>query len=102
MLAGFVTRKIGFFRTPKRVQSNALARSLLDAREELLFLAAFLLAATVVLMRFDGDMLDVQLWALVLVIQSITYAAAVVVSLISGMPWLPAKLVGTMDEMNQV
>ena len=77
-------------------------RALLDAREELLFLTAFLLAATVVLMRFDGDMLDVQLWALVLVIQSITYAAAVVVSLISGMPWLSAKLVGTMGEMNEV
>ncbi len=102
MLAGIVTQKIGFFRTPKRVQSNALMRALLDAREELLFLTAFLLAATVVLMRFDGDMLDVQLWALVLVIQSITYAAAVVVSLISGMPWLSAKLVGTMGEMNEV
>lgn len=102
MLAGFVTRKIGFFRTPKRVQSNALIRAMLDAREEFLFLAAFQLAASVVLMRQDGDMLDVRLWVLVLAIQSITYVAAVLVSLVSGLPRLPAKLVGTMDEMKQV
>ena len=99
MLAGFITRKIGFFRTPKRASSNALLRALLDAREELLFLVALLLAAAMVLSRHDGDMLDVQLWALVLCLQSVTYIAAVLVSLVSGMPWLPAKLVGTMADM---
>lgn len=99
MLAGFVTRKIGFFRTPKRASSNALLRALLDAREELLFLVVLLLAAAMVLSRHDGDMLDVQLWAMVLCLQSVTYMAAVLVSLVSGMPWLPAKLVGTMADM---
>lgn len=100
MLAGVVTRNIGFFRTPKRVQSSALMRALLDVREELLLLLAFLLAAAILLLRHDGDMLDVRMWSMVLAVQSITYMAAVVVSLISGMSWLPAKLVGTMDDMN--
>jgi hypothetical protein len=99
MLAGFFTRKIGFFRTPKRASSNALLRALLGAREELLFLVALLLAAVMVLSRDDGDLLDVQFWALVLCLQSVNYMAAVLVSLISGMPWLPAKLVGTMADI---
>ncbi|MEN8212776.1 MAG: glycosyltransferase [Pseudomonadota bacterium] len=101
MLAGFITRKIGFFRTPKRASSNAMLRAMLDAREELLFLTALLLAAVVVMIKHDSAMLDVRLWATVLCVQSVTYMASVLVSLVSGMPWLPAKLVGAMDDMNR-
>lgn len=96
MLTGFITRKIGFFRTPKKAQANAFLKALGDAREELLFTVGLCLAILGVLLRKDGDMLDVQIWALVLAIQAIPYTASVVVSLISGLPKLPAKLVGTM------
>ncbi|NCC77382.1 MAG: beta-(1-3)-glucosyl transferase, partial [Clostridia bacterium] len=96
MLTGFITRKIGFFRTPKKAQANAFFKALGDAREELLFAVALVLSIVGVLLRKDGDMLDVQIWASVLAIQAIPYSAAVLISLISGLPKLPAKLVGTM------
>lgn len=96
MLTGFITRKIGFFRTPKQAQANAFFKALGDAREELLFALALVLSIAGVLMRKDGDMLDIHIWCTVLAIQAIPYSAAVVLSLISGLPKMPAKLVGTM------
>lgn len=101
MLTGFVSQRIGFFRTPKHAMSNSALRALLDAREELLFLLALMMAAIAVLWRPDGDMLDIQVWVLVLAVQSIPYAAAVLVALISGLPRLPAWLVGPMGELTQ-
>ncbi|MGB5671505.1 MAG: glycosyltransferase [Sedimenticolaceae bacterium] len=100
MLTGFVTRSVGFFRTPKRAGAHGLLKALLDAREELLFLVAMLLAAHAVLLRHDGDMLDVRVWSIVLLMQCIPYAAAVLLSLISAMPRLPGRLVGTMRRLS--
>ena len=98
MLTGFITRRIGFFRTPKYASSNALFRSLLDAREELLFLLVLSLAiAGLFLVRDDSDMMDIRVWAMVLAIQGIPYLAAVLVALIGGLPKLPARLVGAMS-----
>jgi hypothetical protein len=102
MLTGFITRKIGFFRTPKNAQANAFFKALGDAREELLFTIALCLAIVGVLLRKDGDMLDIRIWSLVLAIQAIPYAAAVLVSLISGLPRLPAKLIGAMAPLQGV
>jgi ABC-type uncharacterized transport system permease subunit len=99
MFAGLITGKLGFFRTPKLAQAPALIRALADAREEALFAIAFWLGAVLVLQREDGYMLDVRIWAAVLVVQSIPYFAAVLVSLISARPDLPASLVGIMPEM---
>jgi cellulose synthase/poly-beta-1,6-N-acetylglucosamine synthase-like glycosyltransferase len=96
MLTGFITSKIGFFRTPKNAQANAILKALGDAREEALFVVALVLAIIGVLLRKDSDMLDIHIWVAVLAIQSIPYTAAVVMSLISGLPKLPAKLVGVM------
>jgi hypothetical protein len=96
MLTGFITRGVGFFRTPKRAKANALLQALIDSREELLFLVALALAAYTVVKRPDGTMLDIRVWSLVLWVQCVPYTAAVLVSLISGMPWLPAKLIGKM------
>ena len=99
MLTGFITRGIGFFRTPKKAQANAVFKALADAREELLFAIALVLAIFALMQRFDADMLDVRVWAGMLAVQAIPYLAAVVVSLISGMPRLPAKLVGVMPPL---
>ena len=100
MLTGFVTRKIGFFRTPKRAEAHGPIQALLDAREELLFLAAMLLAAYAVQQRIDGSLHDVRVWALMLTVQSVPYAAAVLVSLISAIPRLPGRLIGAMNRLH--
>ncbi|MCB1923926.1 MAG: glycosyltransferase [Gammaproteobacteria bacterium] len=96
MLTGFVTRRIGFFRTPKRAEAHGVLQALLDAREELLFLIALLLGAYAVLQRIDFMMLDIRVWSVMLVVQSIPYAAAVIVSLISAAPRLSGRLVGAL------
>ena len=99
ILAGLFTGKIGFFRTPKLAQAPALVRALLDAREEGLFVIAFWLAGVLVLTRTDAHMLDVRVWATVLLVQSIPYLASVIVSLTSARPDLSASLIGTLREM---
>ncbi len=101
ILTGFITRRIGFFRTPKRAPANAFFRALLDAREELLFMAALFLAAYGIVLRPDGEMLDIRVWTLLLCMQGIPYLAAVLLSLISGLPKLPAWLVGPMGQMEK-
>jgi exo-beta-1,3-glucanase (GH17 family)/cellulose synthase/poly-beta-1,6-N-acetylglucosamine synthase-like glycosyltransferase len=96
---GVFSGKLGFFRTPKLATSVALFRALLDAREEALLMAAFLLGAFAVLQRPDAYMIDVRVWAAVLLVQALPYAAAVLVSLFSALPQLPASLIGTLPEM---
>ncbi|NCA90132.1 MAG: glycosyltransferase [Gammaproteobacteria bacterium] len=99
MLAGMVSDKLGFYRTPKLAQAPALIRALADAREEGLFVIAFWLGALLVTFRYDAYQLDLKIWVAVLLVQSIPYVASVVVSLISAMQWLPASLVGAMPAM---
>ncbi|QIK36855.1 glycosyltransferase [Caldichromatium japonicum] len=99
ILAGLFTQRLGFFRTPKLAQASALIRALMDVREEALLVCAFMLAAYAVMQREDAFMLDVQVWTLVLLAQSIPYLASVLVSLISAWTHLPAVLVGPMSEM---
>jgi cellulose synthase/poly-beta-1,6-N-acetylglucosamine synthase-like glycosyltransferase len=96
---GIVTRKLGFFRTPKLADAPGLFRALADAREETLFTVALIMAGLAVLQRDDAYMLDVRIWALVLFVQSVPYVAAMLVSLISATPSLKANLVGPMAEM---
>ena len=98
--AGFVSGKLGFFRTPKLANAPALLRALADAREESLFLVAFILGVIGVLLRTDAFMLDVRVWAAVLVVQAVPYAASLLVALISALPQIPASLVGPLEEMH--
>jgi hypothetical protein len=44
-------------------------------------------------------MLDVQIWATVLLVQAIPYGAALLLALISGLPRLPAGLLGSMGPL---
>ncbi len=99
MFAGLFSGRLGFFRTPKLAQPPALIRAVADAREEALLALAFLLAATLVMLRADADLLDIRVWIAVLAVQSIPYLATVLVSVISARPHLPATLVGPMAEM---
>ncbi len=93
MLAGLKTTSIGFFRTPKQSSRHSLFRAFGDAREELLLGIALTLAAVVIGFRDDAYLLDTRLWMTLLIIQSIPYYAAVIVSLISTYDRLPARLI---------
>lgn len=94
MLAGLVTSKIGFFRTPKRAKTNRLLVALNAVREEGLFMLVLLLGSIVILYRSDGDLLDTRIWSLVLMVQAIAYGAAVLMAFISAIPGLRPDWVG--------
>ena len=99
MFAGVFSGGLGFFRTPKLAKAPTIIRVLADAREEVLLMLAFWLAAFAVMQREDSQMLDVQVWAAVLLVQSVPYFASLLVSLISAMPRLPARLIGPLQQM---
>ena len=94
MLEGLRTTSIGFFRTPKAASEHSLVKALVDAREELLFAVALLLAAFAIGLRDDAYLADTRLWMTLLVVQSIPYVAAVVLSLVSAFARLPSEFVG--------
>jgi cellulose synthase/poly-beta-1,6-N-acetylglucosamine synthase-like glycosyltransferase len=98
MWTGFVNRGIGFFRTPKQAAAQGLWRAVLDAREELLFLLALVIGAGAVLLREDAALLDVKLWATMLLVQAVPYAAAGILSLLSAAPRLSGRLLGPLGQ----
>jgi hypothetical protein len=92
-LAGLVTSDKPFFRTPKQASRHALLKALSSAREEWLFTIALLLAAWGVSEINLMGSPDRAVWIIVLLIQTVPYLAAILMSLISALP-LPASLVG--------
>ncbi len=101
MVAGFVRSERPFFRTPKRARRHALGEAFAAAREEAVLMLALWFAAWAVsrIPTFDGDLPglvgspDLSVWVAVLLIQSIPYAAAVIVSLVSALD-LPGAWIG--------
>jgi exo-beta-1,3-glucanase (GH17 family)/cellulose synthase/poly-beta-1,6-N-acetylglucosamine synthase-like glycosyltransferase len=93
---GLVTRGEPFFRTPKRVSTSGLLHALRAAREETLMMLGLMLSAWAVahtgLPESAGP--DRLAWIVVLLVQSVPYASALVVSLVSAFR-LPARLLGT-------
>jgi hypothetical protein len=104
VLLGLTTDDQPFFRTPKRAHVHAVLQALADCREEaLMMLALWLSALTVYLevyLGVDAAMQDLGVWVVVLLIQSIPYFAALVLSLISAAPELPAALIGRAEDMD--
>jgi len=96
MLTGLVDRGVGFFRTPKHTATRGLRRALVDAREELFFLAVLVLGAIAVQLREDGDLFDVRLWATMLLVQGVPYLAAFLLSAVSATRRLPSRWLGEM------
>jgi len=97
---GLITRSEPFFRTPKGGTSSGLLHALAAAREETLmmlglWLSAWAVARTSTPQNAGPDRLA---WEIVLVIQSVPYASALIVSLMSAFP-LPARLLGTSYRM---
>jgi hypothetical protein len=90
-----------FFRTPKRAARHAWLQGLAAAREEAFLMAGLWFAAFAVahIPEVDGNLTglvgspDLTVWVAVLLIQSIPYAAAVVVSIVSCLE-LPGTWIG--------
>lgn len=99
MIQGIFTSGLPFFRTPKRAGKSGLLRALQDAREEALFFIALTLSAGIISWQQGVESPDAHIWSIVLLLQSIPYAASLLVSIISAFPGLPAKIVGPMGEM---
>jgi exo-beta-1,3-glucanase (GH17 family)/cellulose synthase/poly-beta-1,6-N-acetylglucosamine synthase-like glycosyltransferase len=91
VLLGFVTRGVPFFRTPKLAARQNWRTALAMAREEAVLLAGLWLAAAAVAFARGVEEPDLFLWVIVLLVQSLSYLAAVLVSFISTLPNLPTK-----------
>ena len=89
IVEGLFTSNKPFFRTPKLKTPNRLLAAMVDARWEWVFaLGLWASAIGVFIMQPEGG-LDLQLWMLLLIIQSLPYFAAIVMAIISGLPSLP-------------
>jgi exo-beta-1,3-glucanase (GH17 family)/cellulose synthase/poly-beta-1,6-N-acetylglucosamine synthase-like glycosyltransferase len=93
VLKGLFTDNEPFFRTPKSAHHQTIAGALAACREELLMAMALLIGAFAVAKIPVLDSPDLRAWILVLTVQSVPYASAVLASLISALP-LPARLIG--------
>ncbi|MBF0306097.1 MAG: glycosyltransferase [Alphaproteobacteria bacterium] len=83
---GFYKKHTPFFRTPKCEDKAALSTGLMMARDECLLMLAQWGAAFAVLSAAEPADPAARLWALVLFVQSMPYAAAVATSLVSILP----------------
>lgn len=83
---GLVTRTIPFFRTPKLRGHGGVLQAIDEAREELYILVLLWGALAGLLIVHDMDTTDAYAWATILIVQSLTYLAAVVMSVIAVMP----------------
>jgi len=102
MLTGFVQTGLPFFRTPKQAGKQAMVQALQAARTETLFLLGLSLASIGIVVRLGVDSLDLLVWSLMLLIQGIPYAAALLISILSAMPHLSAKFIGETGSMGEV
>ncbi len=101
IIDGFLVRSKPFFRTPKQAHKQALLKALSAAREETLLMIALCLAAAAIIGTFGTETLDLLVWAVMLMIQAIPYAATLIVSVISALPKLSAGWIGETGSMQQ-
>ena len=93
VVKGLLTRGEPFFRTPKHGQSARLWQALVAAREETCMMVGLWLAAWFVDHSPQQHGPDRLAWIVVLIVQSVPYASALMASLASAFP-LPARLLG--------
>ena len=93
-LRGLFTDDMPFVRTPKCARPSAVLQALTAVREELLMLVSLCLAVAMLnLIPREFSSPDLRIWSIVMLIQAIPYAAAVLVSFVSSFRW-PARLLG--------
>lgn len=86
MWQGIFTKTIPFLRTPKMADKAAWTQAFMMARDEtVLMLSQWGSAALILGVKGWGD-LDARMWALVLMVQSMPYLAALVTALVSSLP----------------
>ncbi|MBF0154782.1 MAG: glycosyltransferase [Magnetococcales bacterium] len=86
MITGVLTNDRPFFRTPKCENRPAVVRAILDSSEELVLLLALWISALGVALVQGKEMPSAYIWSAALFIQSLPYAAAVLVALINALP----------------
>jgi cellulose synthase/poly-beta-1,6-N-acetylglucosamine synthase-like glycosyltransferase len=101
IVSGFTNSNIGFFRTPKMARHSAFLQAFHHAREEFLIMVALWLGAWAVWQVHGHELLDINVWVTMLLVQSIPYSAAVLMSLISALPRLPASLIGSLQRLGE-
>ncbi len=101
MMSGFFVKNMPFIRTPKQAHKQAIFKALSAAREETLMLIALWLAAFGIINYFGTETLDLLVWSIMLLMQSTPYFAALVVSIISALPKLPAGWIGETGSMSE-
>ena len=100
VLAGLLGRERGFFRTPKNAARSGLLRAFFEAREEALFAIALWIAAWGVSRFHSAENPDTAVWVGVLLLQSVPYATAWLVAVISSLP-LGGRLLGSAQAMQE-
>ena len=93
VLKGLFTDNEPFFRTPKNASSQTILGALSACREEGLMAIALLLGAYAVSEIALMDSPDMRAWIIVMIVQSVPYVAAVIVSVMSSLK-LPASMIG--------
>ncbi|MCG3170067.1 MAG: hypothetical protein CALGDGBN_01604 [Pseudomonadales bacterium] len=83
---GLVTRTIPFFRTPKLRGHGGFLQAVDEAREELYILILLWGALAGLLVVHEMDTTDAYAWAAMLILQSLAYLAAVVMSILAVLP----------------
>jgi len=77
---GLVTRTIPFFRTPKLAQHGGAWQAIAEAREELYVMLLLWGAALGMVLMHRLDTTDAYAWLIMLLVQSLPYLAAVLMS----------------------
>ena len=99
VMSGLVIgRKIAFYRTPKQTTKAALWRVLVDAREETVLVGILIGLIIAIVNQVGLDSRETLMWVIVLAVQAIPYACALLMSLIGSLPQLPAHLAGIMKK----
>ncbi len=91
VLLASVTRGIPFFRTPKLAKRQTWRTAIAMAREESILLGGLWLVAAALILTRGVDAVDMLLWVIVLLVQSLSYLAALIVSFISTLSHLPSR-----------
>jgi exo-beta-1,3-glucanase (GH17 family)/cellulose synthase/poly-beta-1,6-N-acetylglucosamine synthase-like glycosyltransferase len=88
---GLFTSGKPFFRTPKCEDRPAFMQGILMAREEIVLLVALWVCAISIMVQYGVANQNAVLWAMMLLVQSLPYWAALCVSMVNAIPQLRRK-----------
>ena len=90
VLYGLFTKTIPFFRTPKMASNHGFWMAMSEAREEVFIMLLLWGAALGITLVQGFPSSDVQLWVVMLLVQSLPYLAALFMALVSAQQKKPA------------